>query len=56
MIATKQEGVAAWLFHGPKVSLDDGKRTYSKELWQRADERHEMNADFWKKVARLGSN
>ena len=52
IVATKREGVAAWLFHGPRQSLDNGERTYSEELWQQADERVTMDAAFWQSVTR----
>lgn len=35
----KQEGVSFWLLHGPAG-------TYSRELWQEADERVEIDAAF----------
>ncbi len=39
----KQEGVSFWLLHGPAD-------TYSRELWQEADERVAIDADFIKLV------
>ena len=41
----KSEGVAAWLFHGPRS-------TYAHELWLAADERHEMDEAFMRDIAR----
>ena len=41
----KQEGVSFWLFHGPR-------RTYSQELWNEADERFEMDAEFVNSIRR----
>ena len=41
----KQEGVSFWLFHGPRG-------TYSRELWQEADERIEFDTAFMKAVRR----
>lgn len=49
----KKEGVCVWLFHGPKVSPDNGERTYSEELWQCADERCEIDQAFIDKIKRL---
>lgn len=46
----KKEGVCVWLFHGPKVSPDNGERTYSEELWQCADERCEIDQAFIDKI------
>lgn len=43
--AAKQEGVSAWLIHGP-VS------TYHRDLWLAADERFELNTDFMRRCAR----
>lgn len=48
----KQEGVSAWLFHGPSRARDDGHSTFSGELWQAADERFEMDEAFWQSVRR----
>ena len=48
----KQEGVSAWLFHGPSRARDDGRSTYSSELWQAADDRYEMDEALWQKVRR----
>lgn len=35
----KQEGVGTWLIHGPATS-------FHRDLWQEADDRHEMDATF----------
>ena len=43
--AAKQEGISFWLFHGPRG-------TYSRELWQAADERIEFDATFMDTVRR----
>ncbi len=40
-----QEGVAVWLFHGPSSG-------YARELWTRADERHEIDDAFMQRVER----
>lgn len=48
----KQEGVATWLFHGPRVSKVTAKSTYSLELWQEVDERHEIDESFIDQVRR----
>jgi uncharacterized LabA/DUF88 family protein len=47
----KQEGVSVWLFHGPGKG-SRGKASYSRELWQQADERREIDAAFVAKLAR----
>ena len=52
LLAVKREGVSTWLFHGPRQASDDGKSTYSEELWQQADERVMMDAAFWDLVKR----
>jgi len=49
----KQEGVAVWLFHGPRQSKKDGKHTYAPELWKAADERIELTQSLMNLVARL---
>ena len=36
----KAEGVGTWLVHGPRG-------TYHQDLWQEADDRHEMDQDFF---------
>lgn len=41
----KQEGISFWLFHGPRG-------TYSRELWQEADERMELDDAFMDTVRR----
>lgn len=41
----KQEGISFWLFHGPRG-------TYSRELWQEADERMELDNAFIDAVRR----
>lgn len=48
----KQEGVATWLFHGPRFSKEEGKSTYSPDLWQEVDERHEIDESFIDQVRR----
>lgn len=48
----KKEGVCVWLFHGPKVSPDNGESTYSQELWQCADERCEIDQAFITRIKR----
>lgn len=48
----KDEGILVWLFHGPKVSRKDGFPTFASELWQEADERHEIDLAFMKKIQR----
>ncbi len=47
----KQEGVAVWLFHDPKVN-SRGNWTFAEELWLAADERVEMTREFLESVAR----
>ncbi len=47
----KQEGVSAWLFHGPAIA-PDGRGTYAQELWVTADDRFEMDQGFWSGVQR----
>ncbi|HLZ26709.1 MAG TPA: NYN domain-containing protein [Chloroflexota bacterium] len=46
MQVAKQEGVSAWLFHGPRRSKAGGYSTYHQDLWQEADERFELSTDF----------
>lgn len=48
----KQEGVSTWLFHGPRYSKQDSRATYSLELWQAVDDRHEIDAAFIEAVKR----
>lgn len=48
----KEEGILVWLFHGPAKSCKDGCPTYAQELWNEADERHEMDVDFFKRIKR----
>jgi uncharacterized LabA/DUF88 family protein len=48
----KQEGILVWLFHGPRVSKKDGSPTFAQELWQAADERHEIDLAFMRRVRR----
>jgi uncharacterized LabA/DUF88 family protein len=48
----KREGVCTWLFHGPQVSPSSGECTYAQDLWQCADERHEIDQAFIDKVKR----
>lgn len=38
----KGEGVNTWLFHGPRITRD-GRSTYSQDLWQQVDKRHEID-------------
>lgn len=46
------EGIAVWLFHGPRKSVVDGRPTFALELWQAADERCEIEKTFIEKVKR----
>jgi uncharacterized LabA/DUF88 family protein len=48
----KDEGILVWLFHGPPKSCTDGSPTYARELWEAADERHEIDLDFMRSIAR----
>ncbi len=48
----KREGVSVWLFHGPAVAADNQMSTYSRELWQAADDRREIDHEFWGRVRR----
>lgn len=48
----KEEGVSVWLFHGPAVSRENGRPTYSRELWQAADDRIEIDSAFVHSVSR----
>lgn len=48
----KEEGILVWLFHGPAKSHKDGCPTYAPELWNEADERHEMDANFFTRTQR----
>lgn len=49
----KEEGILVWLFHGPTKSCKDGCPTYAPELWNKADERHEMDVTFFNAVKRI---
>jgi uncharacterized LabA/DUF88 family protein len=49
----KEEGILVWLFHGPARSAKDGSPTYAPELWEEADERHEMGIDFFNAIKRI---
>ncbi len=49
----KEEGILVWLFHGPAKSCKDGCPTYAPELWDEADERHEMDAAFFNAIKRI---
>ena len=49
--AAKQEGVAVWLFHGPRAGAG-GAAAYSSALHREADGRAEMDAAFMASVAR----
>lgn len=48
----KEEGILVWLFHGPSRSRIDNSPTYASELWDEADERYEMDADFFTRIQR----
>jgi uncharacterized LabA/DUF88 family protein len=48
----REEGILVWLFHGPAKSRKDGSPTYAYELWNEVDERHEMDAAFFKGIKR----
>lgn len=48
----KQEGVAIWLFHGPR-SGRDGNSTYSQDLWREADERVEIEVSFMQRITKF---
>ncbi|MGB6838608.1 MAG: NYN domain-containing protein [Dehalococcoidia bacterium] len=48
----KQEGVTTWLFHGPRVSKVRDQPTFSAELRQEVDERHEIDSAFIDQVRR----
>lgn len=48
----KSEGVITWLFHGPRASRAAGKPTYSHDLWQEVDRRHEIEETFIASVKR----
>ena len=47
--AAKQEGVSVWLFHGPGRSTGRDS-SYADELWQAADERYELTAQFLERI------
>lgn len=49
----KEEGILVWLFHGPAKSCKDGCSTYASELWNEADERHEMDVTFFNAIKRI---
>lgn len=49
----KREGIAVWLFHGPRVSKKTSTATYANELWLAADERYEIDDAFMNRVSRL---
>lgn len=46
--AAQQEGVLVWLVHGPQL-------TYAEELWDLADDRLVIDADFMKTVEKVVS-
>ncbi len=45
-------GVSTWFFYGRAQAKNDGKSTYSRELWQSADDRKEMSDGLWQRVTR----
>ena len=47
--AAQQEGVLVWLVHGPQL-------TYAEELWDLADDRLAIDADFMKNVEKSATN
>lgn len=47
----KQEGIAVWLFHGPRNQ--NGEPTYAQELWNTADERFELDQEFMNRLERV---
>ena len=49
----QQEGIIVWLIHGPRVSRVDGRSTYAEELWEKADDRFLLDAQFMAKIARI---
>jgi len=49
----KDEGILVWLFHGPRRCKKDGSPTFADELWREADERHEIDIAFMKRVQYL---
>ena len=49
--AAKREGVAVWLFHGPRRGAD-GRAAYSSALHREADGRAELDAAFMRSAAR----
>lgn len=51
MVVAQQEGIAAWLVHGPRVN-SKGDSTYAEELWEAADERMELTLGLMNSVAR----
>ena len=48
----KLEGVSVWLFHGPADARGSGQSTYSRELWLAADDRSEIDREFWDQIRR----
>lgn len=46
----KQEGIAVWLFHGPRVD-NKGDSTFADELWLASDERVELTKELLESVA-----
>ena len=48
----KREGVSVWLFRGPADARQSGQSTYSRELWLAADDRCEIDREFWDQVRR----
>jgi len=46
----KQEGVCVWLVHG--ATQAGGRPSYHRDLWDAADERIELDAAFFGRVAR----
>ncbi len=49
-VVAKEEGILVWLFHGPRRSRVDGDSTFAHELWDKADERHELDQSFMDSV------
>ncbi len=47
----KQEGIAVWLFHGPRVN-SRGDSTFAEELWLASDERVELTKELLESVSR----
>jgi uncharacterized LabA/DUF88 family protein len=46
----KDEGILVWLFHGPRRCKKDNSSTFADELWREADERHEIDTAFMKRI------